>query len=376
MAMINFANAAITFPAEKREGKYSLKAKDTLLVSGNIYFGIEASDPADVNNIRSGISSVELYIDTAKYFSQTYTRFAFPETRYVNTVVDYPMLKEFDREIRRSYISTNNKLDNYNTVKNHGIVSFSASSIHRIRYVVKDAFGNAAVLTFYVKSHPPAPGRRPQGRVITGTFFPCGEENKLKADGCDLTLPLDALYDDLDFTWSKSDTQSKGYYSKIYRLHNDLTPLQKACTLTIRTENLPARLQTKAVIVRINGNRQPSSIGGDWKDGWITASIREFGNYSVMADTVPPAIRPLNIYAGKNISKQSTIRVKISDNLSGIKYYRGTLDGKWILMDFDAKTGILEYQFDDRRHTGKNDFRLVVKDGSGNQSEYRATITR
>ena len=66
--------------------------------------------------------------------------------------------------------------------------------------------------------------------------------------------------------------------------------------------------------------------------------------------------------------------LKIHDNLSGIQSYRGTLNGKWILMDFDAKSGKLVYTFDDRIKPGKNSFRLVVKDAVGNESTYQASL--
>jgi hypothetical protein len=78
----------------------------------------------------------------------------------------------------------------------------------------------------------------------------------------------------------------------------------------------------------------------------------------------------------KNVSKQETLSFKISDNLSGIRSYRGTLNGKWILMDFDAKSNLLVYAFDDRIKPGKNNLRLVVRDAVGNETVYQATLTR
>ena len=96
----------------------------------------------------------------------------------------------------------------------------------------------------------------------------------------------------------------------------------------------------------------------------------------VMVDTIHPVIRPVNISPGKNVSRQNTIRIKISDNLSGIKSYRGTINGKWILMDFDAKNQLLTYAFDDRIHPGKNEFILTVKDYVGNETVYKASLIK
>ena len=93
-------------------------------------------------------------------------------------------------------------------------------------------------------------------------------------------------------------------------------------------------------------------------------------------DDEPPVIRPINVKPGKNVSRQGSITVKISDNLSGIKSYRGTMNGKWILMDYDAKSGLLTYLIDEHMPKGKNTFSLVLTDAVGNQCRYEAGLVR
>ena len=51
-------------------------------------------------------------------------------------------------------------------------------------------------------------------------------------------------------------------------------------------------------------------------------------------------------------------------------------EAPWILMDFDSKNATLTYDFDDRMKPGKNEFRLVVKDAVGNESQYKAVLIR
>jgi hypothetical protein len=82
------------------------------------------------------------------------------------------------------------------------------------------------------------------------------------------------------------------------------------------------------------------------------------------------------VFPKKNVKKQSSILVKVSDNLSGIKTYRGTLNGKWILMDYDEKNRLLTYAFDEMMKPGKNLFVLVVTDAVGNFSRYEAPLIR
>ena len=64
--------------------------------------------------------------------------------------------------------------------------------------------------------------------------------------------------------------------------------------------------------------------------------------------------------------------LKIADNLSGIGTWKGTLNGVWIVMEFDPKTKTITHNFDKHSQApGKKDFELVVTDERGNSSSYK-----
>ena len=68
----------------------------------------------------------------------------------------------------------------------------------------------------------------------------------------------------------------------------------------------------------------------------------------------------------------STIKMTIKDDMSGIKSYRGEIDGKWILMEFDPKRARLTHFFEKDLSKGMHVFTLEVEDEKGNISKYRA----
>ena len=70
-----------------------------------------------------------------------------------------------------------------------------------------------------------------------------------------------------------------------------------------------------------------------WVNNKLTTKLKSFGGFSVAVDTLAPTIKGLNIYRGKTMTS-STIRMTIKDDMSGIKSYRGEIDGKWILMEY------------------------------------------
>ena len=94
-----------------------------------------------------------------------------------------------------------------------------------------------------------------------------------------------------------------------------------------------------------------------------------------MLTHIPPEIRGLNIFPGKIFNTQTTIKLTIKDENSGIKYYRGEIDGKWILMDYDHKKNLLRFDIEDNLTKGEHTFTLEVIDNAGNIKKYEAQFT-
>ena len=375
MALVNYTDKPLMLGMKGGNGFYTVNSPDTVNVSGNIYFGIETTDFSDNSGMKNGVPSVALSVDNEQIYSHHLEKFAFANTRYVNSLVDFPLLIHSNRKVQRSYIAPNNKNDIYGKVKNHGIVNFSDAKAHKIVYTVTDLYSNESRLVFWVKSHPPT-GRRPENKILNGVqMMHCTEANHFSRPDIIFDLPKDALYDDLDFEYS-SEPPLPGLYARMHKVHNEDTPLHVYCELSIKPVALPKELMNKAVIVAVETGRRMYSKGGKWENGFLKAQVRDFGDYSIAVDTEAPDIRPVNVKPGKNVSRQGSIMFKISDYLSGIHSYRGTMNGKWILMDYDAKNNLLTYLFDEHMQKGKNIFKLVVTDEVGNKSSWEANLIR
>ena len=95
------------------------------------------------------------------------------------------------------------------------------------------------------------------------------------------------------------------------------------------------------------------------------------------ADNDKPKITPINFTNGKWISKESFLKLKIVDDLSGLSNYRATINGKWILMEYDFKTDLLTYDFDDKVISDtENNLKVIVTDNVGNSATFEATFFR
>jgi hypothetical protein len=93
-----------------------------------------------------------------------------------------------------------------------------------------------------------------------------------------------------------------------------------------------------------------------------------------MTDTVKPAISAVDFAPVMNGRKSFSVR--ISDGLSGIDQIIPRIDGKWALMEFDAKNSRLTYYFDNRYISkGNHQFELTIIDGVGNEKRFNGQFT-
>ena len=103
--------------------------------------------------------------------------------------------------------------------------------------------------------------------------------------------------------------------------------------------------------------------GGKYQDGEVSVSTRTAGDYFVIADILPPTIRP-SFSDGATLSKQLTF--KVSDNFSGISSWRLEIDDEWRPCDRYPSRGILVFHFDRKASGRLHHYRLTVRDSAGN----------
>ena len=380
---VNGSTDKLILDLEKTGKNYRIVGNRTIKIVGKVAFGIDTHDLTTGSTFRFGPYRIRLWIDSIMMFSQTMDEFSFDETRYINSLIDYPYYVNHQVRFNRMYIEPNNRLSVYDQHIDRGIVSFPDSGNHKAQVIVSDLHGNSSRLEF---SFAYSPGDMPRSLLqsyiaelttIPGIFGNMYQRELVHAQqGIRVVIPADALYDDISFTCSVS-AQPKGLYSKAYRVHDPSTPLHKAMTIEIAADSLPARLREKALIVQIEPSGRRSSAGGAYRNGAVSTESRVFGEFAIGVDTVPPRITPINIKNGANMSGQKNMRFTIKDDFSGINTYNGWINGHWALFEFDAKNNLLYYNFDADRLTKNTQHTLELKvtDFKGNTAEYKAKFT-
>ncbi len=341
--------------------------------------GINAHDTFNGANNQNGEFSLELNSDdqTLFYFERDELSFSF--SRYINSYIDYAYkalsrLRGNTTTIQKFFVDPGNKFPFFDIKVNNGLVDLSDGQVHDIVIRVRDAKGNLAKLSFKAKradniSLPAIPAYT--------KMFAYDQEARYTDTGFEITIPSGALYRDLPFKYQTESASSNDIYTPYHVVHEGFTPLQNHFTLKIDGSNVPEGLRSKAIVALkdYRGNVQAFS-SSSWLGNMMTVRNREFGKYYITIDDTAPKINPVNISDNKNLAGSSNIRVKISDDLSGIDTFRATVDGQWILMEYDPKRAMLTHTFDGRIGKGSHVFKLVVKDGRGNSKTYTANFTR
>ncbi|RFZ85872.1 M23 family peptidase [Mucilaginibacter terrenus] len=350
-------------------GNYRLATPKVLQLSGNTGFGIAVTDQNSASVNHNGVYSIEMKLDGSTVYTFTVERFAFDQTHAVNAYIDYPAFLLTRRMFQKCFILPGSRISLYPQSVNRGIIPFNDNEMHDVEFVCRDVMGNTSTIAVKVQSNTTANNNQPA--KPTGTFFHYDERSVFANDKVRVQIDPGNLYDDLDFQYSTQPIKA-GAYSVTHRIHNKFTPIHGGYDIWIKPDVSLGNYADKAVIV----NGATGSINGKYDGGYVKAVARTFGDYYIRIDTVPPVITPLNIKNGSNMAKVKAIRLKMSDNLSGVKSFAGKIDGKWVLVEWSYKTRVLSYTFTEDIKPGKHNFEFTVIDGKDNTAKFTAEFTR
>ena len=355
-------------------GKYHIRNNPEIPVYGKVGFGIEAIDYLNGTWSKCGISYLSIKVDGHEIFGFELNRFSFSQTRYLNSHIDFAEYIDNHRRFYKTWKDPGNMLPFYHTVNNDGSFVATGQKRHTVEVTVSDSYKNTSTLVFKIKSsYRELPSKKTKGFQ---TFY-YNRDNYFEANGIKASCPVGAFYADFEFDYNVITNNDTTLFSDIHEVHHNTTPVHDPITLSIKPDNLPDGLKDKSLIVALNENlNHKSAIGGEFVNGYVTARARSFGIFAVAIDTVAPSLTPLSIRNKRTLVEQGQIRFRIKDELSGIKNYTGTIDGEWVLFEYDAKNNLLCYTFDEERmqFNQNHQLKLTATDNKGNTATYEAAF--
>lgn len=328
---------------------------------GVIGAGIKAYDYMDGVHNRYGVHTVVLTVDGQEVFRSTVDRFSQEENRMINSWTYGQYMK--------SFIDPGNTLRMLKAAgENRGWVTIDEKRDYQFLYTLTDAFGNTSRSRFTVrgKKQPVEPLQHRDKY-----YFAWNRTNMLQEPGLTLIVPKGTLYADVALNYQmKADSGAVAY---TYQFNDKPVSLHSGCELRIGLRRMPVADTTKYYVARVT----PKGLygaGGKYEDGFMKTTVRELATYTVAVDTVPPVITPVN---PKNWGRTGKIVYTIKDKATGIRSYRGTIDGKYALFGRPNMTrSQYECKLDPKRvkKGGKHTVEMVAVDGCGNETVVRHTF--
>ena len=341
---------------------------DTVRAIGTIGFGVNAFDRQDMAANKNGVFEIQQLVNGRVYTDFDFESFSFSETRYINTLIDYEYFGRNRQRIQRCFKAPGNELSIYKQLYNDGKINVREGLTYNVEIRIKDLEDNL------VKVVIPVEGVRDPLLNIkenekTPYLLKHNKPNNFDLGIARVFFPENTFYQDfhIDLQPGKDTV----------RIHNNSVPAHRNFTVSFDASKYSREERQQMFIARLDKQGKPQFMN-TYKNGTaFSTRTRSLGTYTLTRDTVPPKIRPRNFKQKQWLTNYRYLSLRIGDDLSGIDSYSATLNGEWILMEYEPKTSTLTYNFDDVILDKKQcKLEVVVTDNVGNSSTFSSSFFR
>jgi hypothetical protein len=370
-----------------------------------IGFSISASDAQSGSTNPNGIYRAVLYDDRREVIGFQMDHISYDDTRNINAHIDYRT-----RELGGPFLQQLFFLPGYpfpsiyrvpgqaggidpagrigDTIQRvrvpaqatDGLIDLSDGRPHSIVIAVTDTRDNQGRLAFVVQYRP---GAAPVEDTVAGKRFYAGMVDGMETEDYAFFLGERSLYDSARVGVTVSGYPGSGLslpggITPAYAIGARWIPLLDPMMVRLR---LPDRGGMSAgaagaaetgstdriVMVCFDGDEKDVQLP-EWRGGWASARFREFGNFQLVYDSIPPVITPIGPLEGADLSHAARIAFGIHDNLGALRRFRAELDGRWLCFTNDKAIAYI-YTFDQHCPPGPHTLKVTVEDVAGNRSE-------
>ena len=331
-------------------------ATKKIKVNGLVSFGLSGFDRQDLAKNKNGIYEISTFLNENLINSMKFDSFFFEESIKINSLIDYSFFVENRKRILKLFLEDENDLSIYST-KNKGFVDVKQKTELLFKIVAKDIKGNSISIN-----------------------VPLDYENMVKAtltnsQGVSYSKKIENIIEN-DFEFKNShvnipkNTFLKNRKIKIehpndtLKIINPYIPLYK--NIKIKFKN-PNNNKGNYLAVKDYNNKELFASSKLNPLNYFELKTKKFGLYFIKNDSLSPEISPLNFKNGDWVSNKKYLKFKILDKESGIKKYKGKINGKWMLFEYEYKKNLISYEFDSfYLSKSKNEVEIEVEDMVGN----------
>ncbi|WP_298764421.1 M23 family metallopeptidase [uncultured Polaribacter sp.] len=341
---------------------------DKIIANGTIGFSINAFDRLNKAPNKNGIFSLEMRVNGKRHYYHNLETFSFAETKYLNLLIDYQYFKKYKSRLQRTFKKEANKLSIYKDLINNGKLSIEKGLNYTVEIIAKDFNGNKSILKIPVMGANTNAIFKKQ-KDTTAFKINAKAFHKFSLEDVTVAFPKNTFYEDIFLDFKVEDGVAK--------IHTPSVPLDKNYTLTFNVNKYTPEERKQLYIANVDYKKYPRYQHTRKRDSTFFTTTKSLGSYTLKKDVKKPTARILYFKDQQWITNLKTLQVKITDIGSGIKNWYATIDGNWVLMQYNHKKGILMYNFKDKKLLGsKHIFKIVVSDNVGNTTTLSKTFFR
>ena len=334
---------------------------------GKTGIGIRMYDRQDLSYNKNGVYQVAVRLNGKEMIQYTFDKISFDDGKFISTLIDYKTYVTESIRIQKLYRNLPYGFSFLPKGTPNGILNFEAGRSYHLQIILEDFHGNKTYVEIYIEGKKEAATNKKKKEQIAENIVNPELDYLFEFENQEVYLPKNTFFEPVDFK-IRATKDSLFVGSK-----EDAR--QRTFEIQFKTPEIDSLEINLWSIARLNKNKKLDYVYSVAKDGKRISKGGIPGIYVLTKDTLAPSITPLNFKPEQWLSNYAFLKLKIEDDFSGIKSYKGTINGQWILLEHEPKNNTLTFAFNDIDFDQSQlDFKLEVEDQQGNISSYEATI--
>ena len=336
---------------------------DDFEYNGKIGIGLDIYDIQYKNLYnQNGVYKVELFIDSILKYSYKMDKIKFSENHYKKIMYDYLSLAQKNKKVLKIYTPRNSDLSFLKNNKFNGIINSDSIRNNSLLVRVSDWNGNSSSIKFNLKANDSISRRSSYNgiEILTNQNYTLNKNSSI------IEIGKNTFYDDLLMNIS--------YQSDTLNLGKEKDPFRSSIRIKL-PHKISDTLELRQSFVGKIINGKISYISSKKNKSYIYANTSSLGEYIISKDTLKPDIKPINFKNKSNIKVKNTLKLRLKDDLSGIKNYSSYFNGNWALFEYEPKSNMIFHNLSDGIiKDGENELIIKYEDGVGNKGVYQAKV--
>ena len=362
-----FKNGGYKFLKEVPIKKISNDTYEASLIKqiGRIGIGINYYDKQDRSYSKNGAYHLNLIVNDNSIFNYKMNEISFNDKKFLKLLVDYENWYLNKNKIQKLFIHPKSTYSFMEDLSKNGIINLLKDDNYGGKIEINDYNGNKThVILKFSGIKKDTLFNKSDYKIIHPNY-----EYNIGFKGIEVNFPKKTFFNPTSLKIStRNDTLDLG---------KNIHPINKSFEIKFQSDLLDSLTKAKGFISKITKYGKPLFLKTTKSDSIWSVNVSSLGKYTFSIDTVAPIISPINFKEKQWLSNLKNLKLKVKDDLSGVKSIEGIINGQWVLFEYEPKNNTITYNFSDLNFPdGEHKLVITVEDLNGNKSEYQTVFFR